>query len=187
MAKFSLIPNPELLWEQTKQLPAQSSILLKGSKTLVMAAGFVIDGEWESWISCCSSFRVTVGRCGWWLLLSGEAMDWWSSVHPPSFLAAGAEIPTSLHTPLSYSPSSCLPLQMCPNHPPAPELWGENSHFWEAFVSSGHNFKKGMQLQKEHLGMVYKWHLAALMFYSAGDLVQRQSEHPRHTSLWWVS
>lgn len=145
MAQFSLIPKPELFWEQTKQVPAQSSILLKGGKTLVTAADFVIDGVRESWNGCCSSFRVTVGRCGCWLLLSGEAMEWWSSPHPASFLSAGAEIPTSLHTPLPYCPP-CLPLQVCPNQPPAPELWGENAHFWEAFVSSGHNFRKSIQL-----------------------------------------
>lgn len=44
MVKFSLIPKSELLWEQTKQVPTQSSILLKGGITLVMAAGFVVDG-----------------------------------------------------------------------------------------------------------------------------------------------
>lgn len=75
MAKFSLIPKPELLWKQTKQAPAQSSILLKGGKTLVMAAGFVIDGDWENWNGCCSSFRVTMARYGCWLLLLGEAME----------------------------------------------------------------------------------------------------------------
>lgn len=59
-----------------------------------------------------------------------QAKQWSGGHHPnpASFLAAGAEIPTSLHTPLPYCPP-CLPLQVCPNQPPAPELWGENAHF----------------------------------------------------------
>lgn len=112
MSNLASSPKPELFWEQAKQVAAQSSSLLWGGKPPVTAAGFVVDRTWESQTCCRSSSRVTVKGCGWWLLLSGDAVDWWSPPHPPSSVAAGTEIPAPLHTLLPHSPSSYLSLQV---------------------------------------------------------------------------
>lgn len=178
MAKFSPIPKPELLWGQTKQIPAQNSTLQKGGKTLVTAAGFVIDGEWENWNSCFSSFRITVGS-----LAGGyySQVKQWTGGHHPILPASWLQeqkfqllctLPCPALLLLAFlfrcSPTNLQPLSC-----------------GVRMLTSGKTWLP-LATTLGNLGMVYEWCLAALMFYSSGDLVQRQWEHPRHTSPRWV-
>lgn len=96
---------------RSRQLPRRAACWWEAKHSSLL---LLVDSMRENQTGFCSSSEVIVKGWGWWLILSGSATDWWSPVHPPSFLVAEVETPAHLYKSSSLlfqTPYPCLPLQ----------------------------------------------------------------------------